>query len=69
MLLSVAIFIMNFLIHSFLVNLILAVGALYFVARINRKLFESFLPSDRKILGLYPVVLFYAFMCIFLAMT
>jgi hypothetical protein len=60
---------MNLILHSFFVNLILAGGALMFVARTNRKLFESFLPSDRKMLGLYPVILFYAFMCIFLAMT
>jgi hypothetical protein len=69
MLLATAIFLMNWLIHSFLVNLLLAGGAIWFVARTNRKFFESFLPADRKILGLYPVVLFYTYMCIFLAMT
>lgn len=69
MLLSVAIFLMNWILHSFLINLILAGGAIWFIARTNRKLFESFMPADRKLLGLYPVVLFYAFMCIFLAMT
>jgi hypothetical protein len=69
MLLSVAIFLMNWIVHSFLINLILAGGAIWFIARTNRKLFESFMPADRKLLGLYPVVLFYAFMCIFLAMT
>jgi hypothetical protein len=69
MVLSVAIFLMNWIIHSFLLNLVMAGAALWVVARMNRKLFESFLPVDRKLLGLYPVVLFYAFMCIFLAMT
>jgi hypothetical protein len=69
MLLSVAIFLMNEIIHSFILNLILAAGAIWFVARTNRKFFESFMPADRKLLGLYPVVLFYAYMCIFLAMT
>ena len=69
MVLSVAIFLMNWIFHSFLLNLILAGGALWFIARTNTKLFESFLPAERKMLGLYPVVLFYAFMCIFLAMT
>lgn len=69
MLLSVVIFLMNWIVHSFLINLILAGGAIWFIARTNRKLFESIMPTDRKMLGLYPVVLFYAFLCIFLAMT
>lgn len=69
MILSAAIFLMNLILHSFLVNLILAGGSIWFVARTNRKFFESFLPTDRKILGLYPVVLFYTYMCVFLAMT
>lgn len=60
---------MNLIIHSFLINLVLAGGAIWFVARTNRRFFESFLPADRKILGLYPVVLFYTYMCVFLAMT
>jgi hypothetical protein len=47
----------------------LAGAAIGFIARTNKNLFESFLPAERKMLGLYPVVLFYAFMCIFLAMT
>lgn len=69
MLLAAAIFLMNWLLHSFLLNLLLAAAAIWFVARTNRKFFESFLPADRKVLGLYPVVLFYTYMCVFLAMT
>jgi hypothetical protein len=69
MLLAAAIFLMSLIIHSFLLNLLLASGAIWFVARTNRRFFESFLPADRKILGLYPVVLFYTYMCVFLAMT
>lgn len=69
MVLAIVISFMNWILHSFLLNLLLAGGALWFVARTNRKLFEEFLPTDRKMLGMYPVILFYAFMCIFLAMT
>jgi hypothetical protein len=52
-----------------LINLFLAGGALAFVIKTNRGLFESFIPAERRLLGLYPVLLFYTFMCVFLAMT
>jgi hypothetical protein len=69
MLLSIVIFLMNILFKSFLLNLIFSIGSLLFVLKTNKGLFESFIPAERKLLGLYPVLLFYTFMCIFLAMT
>ena len=69
MVLALVIFVLNFILHWFFLNLLLAVLAVGFVLKTNRSLFEEFLPSDRKLLGLYPVLLFYTFMGIFLAMT
>ena len=69
MLLSILVFFMNLIFHSFLLNLLLAAGAIFFVVRTNKGLFESFISGDRKLLTLYPVLLFYTFMCIFIAMT
>lgn len=69
MLLSIAVFVMNILLHSFLINIILASGALYFVLKTNKDLFKSLVAGDKQLLSLYPVLLFYAFMCIFIAMT
>jgi len=69
MLLSVMVFLMNLMLHSFLLNLLLAVGALMFILRNNKGLFKSLVAGDRQYLSLYPVLLFYTFMCMFIAMT
>jgi hypothetical protein len=69
MLLSVIVFVMNILLHSFILNLMLAGGALAFLLKTNRSLFKSFIVEDRQLLSLYPVLLFYTFMCLFIAMT
>ena len=69
MFLAMAVFLMNLLIHSFLLNLVLAAGALAFILRSNKGLFKSLVAGDRQYLSLYPVFLFYTFMCLFLAMT
>lgn len=69
MLLSVAVFLMNWVLGSFLVNLLLAGGALAFVMKTNKGLFKSFVVEDRQLLTLYPVFLFYTFMALFIAMT
>ena len=69
MLLSIVVFIMNLLLHWFLLNLLLAVGALMFILRNNKGLFKSLVAGDRQYLSLYPVLLFYTFMCMFIAMT
>ena len=69
MLLSVVVFVMNILLHWFLINLLLAVGALAFILRNNKGLFKSLVAGDRQYLSLYPVLLFYTFMCLFIAMT
>ncbi len=69
MLLSIAVFFMNLIIHSFLLNLLLAGGALAFVLKTNNGLFKSFIVEERQLLSLYPVLLFYTFMCLFIAMT
>jgi len=64
-----AVFLMNWAFQSFLVNLILAGGALMFVMKTNKGLFKSFIVADRQWLSLYPVFLFYTFMGLFIAMT
>ena len=69
MLLSVGVFLMNWLLQSFLANLLLAGAALAFVLKTNRGLFKSFIVEDRQLLSLYPVFLFYTFMALFIAMT
>jgi len=69
MLLAVAVFTMNSVHQSFLVNLLLAGGALAFVLRTNMGFFNSFIVADRRWLSLYPVFLFYTFMGLFIAMT
>jgi hypothetical protein len=70
MLLALVVSILNFISsHFFFINLLLAVGALYFILKTNRGLFESFIAGDKQMLTLYPVLLFYTFMCIFIAMT
>lgn len=69
MLLSVGVFVSNWLLGSFLVNLLLAGGALGFVMRTNKGLFKTFIVQDRQLLSLYPVFLFYTFMALFIAMT
>lgn len=68
MLLSLAVFVFKPL-ASFLLNLILAGGALAFVMRTNKGLFKSLVVADKQWLSLYPVFLFYTFMALFIAMT
>ncbi len=68
MLLSLAVFILKFF-HSFLINLLLAGGALAFVMKTNKGLFKSLIVADKQWLSLYPVFLFYTFMALFIAMT
>jgi hypothetical protein len=69
LLLAAGVFLMNWLLQSFLLNLLLAAGALAFVVQTNRGLFKSFIVQDRQLLSLYPVFLFYTFMALFIAMT
>lgn len=69
MILSIVVFFMNLILHWFLLNLLLAVGALVFIIRSNKGLFKELVNADRQILSLYPVFLFYTFMCLFIAMT
>ena len=69
MFLAIGVFVMNIVFHSFLLNLLLAGGALAFILRSNKGLFKSLVAGDRQYLSLYPVFLFYTFMCLFLAMT
>lgn len=67
--LAVAVLLMNLLLQSFLVNLLLSGGALVFIVRNNKGLFKCLVAGDRQYLSLYPVLLFYTFMCLFIAMT
>lgn len=69
MVLSIAVFVMNLIVHSFLINLALGGTAMYFVLQRNKDLFNSMISGDKQFLTLYPVLLFYTFMCIFIAMT
>ena len=69
MMLAIVVFVMNILLHSFLINLMLAIGALVFILRSNKGLFESIVNKERQFLSLYPVLLFYTFMCLFISMT
>ena len=69
MFLSIIVFIMNLIFHYFFINLLLAVSALAFIIRSNKGLFKSLIAGDKQYLSLYPVFLFYTFMCLFIAMT
>jgi hypothetical protein len=69
MVLSIAVFLMNLIFHYFFLNLLLAAAAMFFVIKTNKDFFKSFIPEERYILTLYPVLLFYSFMCVFIAMT
>ena len=69
MFLAIVVFVMNLALHWFLLNLILAGGAMAFILRSNKGLFKALVAGDRQYLSLYPVFLFYTFMCLFIAMT
>ena len=69
MVLSVVVFLLNLVLHWFLLNLLLGVGALVFTVKNNRGLFGYLMKGERENLSLYPVCLFYTFMCLFIAMT
>ena len=69
MVLSIVILLMNLILHWFLLNLLLAIGALVFILKNNKGLFKYLMKGERESLSLYPVFLFYAFMCLFIAMT
>jgi len=47
MMLSVVVFLMNLILHWFLINLILAVGALVFILKNNRGLFQYLMKGER----------------------
>ena len=66
--LAFLVFIMNMVIGSFFVNLIIAVCALLFTLRSNEAYFRSLVTGERQMLNLYPVLLFYVFICLFIAM-
>lgn len=59
---------MNFIIGSFFINLAIAVGALLFTLRSNEAYFKKLVTGERQMLNLYPVLLFYVFICLFIAM-
>jgi hypothetical protein len=69
MVLSLLVFVMNFFIHSFFVNLGLSISALLFTLKCNLSYFRKLNSPDKDFLSLYPVLLFYTFICLFIAMV
>lgn len=69
LLLAVVVLFFNMVIRSFIINFILAVGATVFTLRCSDSYFRSLVPGDKSLLSLYPVLLFYTFMSIIIAMT
>jgi hypothetical protein len=57
------------LIRSFFVNLGLSLCALLFILKCNLSYFRKLNSSDKDLLSLYPVLLFYTFICLFIAMV
>lgn len=66
--LALLVFIMNIIIGSFFVNLVIAICALLFTLRSNEAYFRSLVTGERQMLNMYPVLLFYVFICLFIAM-
>lgn len=69
MILSFVVFLFNFFLHSFFINLCLAIGALVFTLRSNLHYFYRLNTPDKQLLSLYPVLLFYVFICLFISMV
>jgi len=68
MFLSFMVFIMNLLIRSFFINLSMGIFALLFTLRCNLNYFKTLNTADKQLLSLYPVLLFYTFICLFISM-
>jgi len=62
------VFIMNLLIRSFFINLCMGVFALLFTLKCNLNYFKTLNTADKQLLSLYPVLLFYTFICLFISM-
>lgn len=62
------VFIMNLLIRSFFINLMMGIFALYFTLRCNLNYFQTLNTADKQLLSLYPVLLFYTFITLFISM-
>lgn len=68
MFLSFMVFIMNMLIRSFFINLAMGVFALLFTLRCNLNYFKQLNAAEKQLLSLYPVLLFYTFITLFISM-
>ena len=66
--LALLVFLMNIIIGSFFINLVIGVGALVFTLRSNEAYFRNLVTGERQMLNLYPILLFYVFICLFIAM-
>lgn len=68
MFLTVLVTIMNLLFHAFFLNLILSIGAILFTLKCNYSFFKTMSSAEKQYLNLYPVLLFYASICLFISM-
>ena len=68
MFLSFMVFIMNLLIRSFFINLAMGIFALLFTLKCNLNYFQALNSAEKQLLSLYPVLLFYTFICLFISM-
>lgn len=68
MFLSFLVFFMNMIIRSFFINLSMGICALLFTLRCNLNYFKTLNSADKQLLSLYPVLLFYTFICLFISM-
>lgn len=69
MLLSVAVFVVRLFYHSFLLNLVLSAIAVSFTLRGAHFYISNLVSEDKKLLALYPVLLFYVFLATYISMT
>ena len=69
MIFSVVSFILRLFLKSFILDLVLAAGAVALTIRGTRGYFSSLVDNDKKRLMLYPVLLFYVFLATYIAMA
>lgn len=66
---SVVSFVLRLFLQSFVLDMVLAAGAVALTIRGTRGFFLSLVEEDKRRLMLYPVLLFYVFLATYIAMA
>lgn len=69
MIYSIICFVLRIFVKLFIVDLVLAVVAVFLTIRGTKGYFTSLVDQDKKRLMLYPVLLFYVFLATYIAMA